>query len=152
MEATVIKRHQSNWLIFLGIMLFFLGLIIGLVIPLMANPRMGVTSHVEGVLNGMFLIILGLIWHRIELSELWLKVTFWLSIYGTFANWLGVLMAAIFNAGKIMNVVSGGQKGPPVIEGIVTFLLITLSIAMLWICITILIGLRRYMKKEISVH
>lgn len=150
MEASKLKDFQSNRLIFLGIILFFLGLIVGLIVPLLANPRMGVSSHVEGIMNGIFLILLGLIWHRIELSDRWLKITFWLSLYGTFANWLGVLLAAIFNAGKMMNVAAGGQEGPPVIESIVTFLLISLSIAMLWICINIIIGLGRHMKKEIS--
>ena len=43
-----------------GILLFFLGLVTGLVVPMLANPRMGLSSHLEGLMNGMFLIILGL--------------------------------------------------------------------------------------------
>jgi (hydroxyamino)benzene mutase len=141
-RAEFIKR-QSGELIFWGVFLFFLGLVVGLMAPAFANPRMGVSSHIEGVMNGMFLIILGLIWNRINLPERWLKATFWLSIYGTFFNWFGILVAAIFNAGKMLGIAANGKEGDPIPEGIVTFSLISVTIAMLTICITVMIGLRR---------
>jgi hydroxylaminobenzene mutase len=148
MGETILQKHQSDKLIYYGVLLFLLGLIVGLFLPLMANPRMGLSSHLEGIMNGMFLIILGLIWEKVALSTKWLKITFWLSIYGTFANWLGILIAAIFNAGKDLTVASKGQEGTPLAEGVVTFLLITLSIAMLIICIAVLIGLNKNMNAE----
>ncbi len=148
MEISILQKKQSDQFIFFGVLLFLLGLFVGLFIPLMANPRMGLSSHLEGVMNGMFLIILGLIWHKLILSRTWLKVTFWLAIYGTFANWLGILIAAIFNAGKDLTIAAEGQEGPPFIEGLVTFLLISLSLSMLFICIMILIGLRRKMNLD----
>lgn len=141
-------KNQSNKLIFLGVLLFFMGLIIGLLIPVFSNPRMAVSSHLEGVLNGIFLIVLGLIWNKIDLSSKWLKITFWLAIYGTFVNWFAILLAAIFNAGKMLNVVAEGQEGNPFIEGIIAFSLVSLSLAMLTICITTLIGLKRNMKSK----
>ena len=145
MEKSTLKEKQSNQLIFLGILLFFLGLIVGLIVPVFANPRMGVSSHLEGVMNGMFLVIIGLIWTKIELSTKWLKITFYLALYGTFINWFGILIAAIFDAGEMLGIVGEGSKGPPIAEAIVTFCLISLSLAMLIICVTILIGLRRAM-------
>jgi hydroxylaminobenzene mutase len=146
MENTILKSRQADQLIFLGVLLFFLGLVVGLLIPVLANPRMGLSSHLEGVFNGIFLVVLGLIWSKVNLSDKWLKITFWLSIYGTFANWLGILIAAIFNAGKMLTVAAKGQEGPPLAEGIVTFSLISLTIAMLMISITVMIGLRRNMR------
>lgn len=143
----MILKKQSDWLIFLGILLFLLGLIVGLIVPLLANPRMALSSHLEGVLNGMLLVILGLIWHKIELSVRWLKISFWLAIYGTFANWFGILVAAIFNAGKMLTVAAEGQQGSPFAEGVVNFSLFSLTVAMLAVSILILIGLSRYMKK-----
>ncbi len=73
-------KNQSNKLIFSGILLFLIGLVIGLLVPIFANPRMGVSSHIEGVMNGMFLTMLGLIWHKLDLSDRWLKITFGLAI------------------------------------------------------------------------
>lgn len=109
---------------------------------------MGLSSHLEGVMNGMFLVMIGLIWSKLELSDNWLRITFGLSIYGTFINWLGILVAAIFDAGEMLGIAANGKKGPPIAEGIVTFSLVTLSLAMIIICITILIGLRRGMISE----
>lgn len=136
-------KNQSNRLIYLGVLLFLLGLLVGLVVPLFENPRMGVSSHIEGVLNGMFLIALGLIWNRMVLSRRWLKITFWLAIYGTFMNWFGILIAAIFNGGKMLGVMAEGQEGSPLVEGFIGFSLISLSIAMVILSVTVLIGLRR---------
>ncbi len=39
------KKQQSDRLLFLGVLLFFLGLVVGLLIPMMVNPRMGLTTH-----------------------------------------------------------------------------------------------------------
>jgi hydroxylaminobenzene mutase len=144
------KNLQSDKLLFFGVLLFFLGLVVGLFIPMMANPRMGLSSHLEGVLNGIFLIVLGLIWNKLELSLRWLSVTYWLSLFGTFANWFSVLIAAIFNSGKMMPL-ADGREGTPIAEGIVTFLLVSLSIAMLAICILIMTGLFKHIniRKEI---
>jgi hydroxylaminobenzene mutase len=143
MEPSILKKQQSNNLIFLGVLLFLLGLIVGLTAPVFANPRMGVSSHIEGVLNGMFLILLGLIWNKLSLSGTWLKITFWMAVYGTFMNWFGILIAAVFNGGKMLGIVAEGQEGSPVVEGFIGFSLISLSIAMITVSIAILIGLRR---------
>lgn len=148
MENSTLMKNQSNRLIYLGVLLFLLGLIVGLIVPIFANPRMGVSSHIEGVLNGMFLIILGLIWNKLILSEKWLKTTFWLAIYGTFMNWFGILIAAIFNGGKMLGIMAEGREGSPIVEAIVGFSLITLSIAMAITSVTILVGLRKNMVKN----
>ena len=39
---------------------FFLGLLSGFAIPVMSNSRMGLSSHPEGVMNGTFLMVIGL--------------------------------------------------------------------------------------------
>lgn len=147
MDKQTLTTRLAEKLIFFGVLLFFLGLIVGLFIPMMANPRMGLSSHLEGILNGIFLIVLGLIWHRITLSARWQKITYALAIYGTFANWAGILVAALLDAGAPLTVAAQGNQGTPLAEAIVGFALITLTIAMLTISITVLVGLRRSMKQ-----
>ncbi|MCS4436217.1 hydrogenase [Aquiflexum gelatinilyticum] len=141
------KKLQSKRLLFLGVLLFFLGLLVGLFIPIMANPRMGLSSHLEGVLNGIFLLALGLIWERLDLSQKWLNATFWLTVYGSFANFLAVLIAAATGAGKMMPL-AGGQEGSGVVEALVSFLLISLSLAMLTACSLVLMGLYNHLKSK----
>jgi hydroxylaminobenzene mutase len=136
------KKQASN-LLFLGFLLFLLGLITGLIVPAFANPRLAVSGHIEGVLNGIFLIVLSLVWHKLALSDRLLKTTYWLALYGTFANWFAMLFAAVFNAGKMMGVMAGGTEGPAVPEAVVSFLLVTLSLAMVIISVLVLVGLKK---------
>ena len=68
--------QQANKLVFLGLILFILGLLIGLFVQNMTNPRMALAAHLEGIMNGMFLIILRIIWNRLILSKTVFKVTF----------------------------------------------------------------------------
>jgi hydroxylaminobenzene mutase len=124
MENSFLRKRHSDRLIFFGILLFMVGLIIGFFVPLFANPRMGLSSHIEGILNGIFLVVLGLIWHKIEVSDLLLKITYGMALYGTFANCLGMLIAAVFNAGKSLTVAANGHEGAPIVEGFITFILI----------------------------
>lgn len=136
-------KKQADNLLFLGFLLFLLGLITGLIVPVFASPRLAVSSHIEGVLNGIFLVVLGLVWHKLALPGKALKIIYWLSLYGTFANWFGILVAAVFNAGKLLGVVAGGQEGPPLAEAVVAFFLVTLSIAMVIISVMVLAGLEK---------
>ena len=59
MAAHALVDRTAGRLIALGAALFFLGLLTGLVVPAMTNPRMGVAGHLEGVMNGIFLIAIG---------------------------------------------------------------------------------------------
>jgi hydroxylaminobenzene mutase len=146
------KQHlksptYASRLLFLGVLLFLLGLVVALGIPQMANPRMGLSAHLEGTMNGMFLIILGLVWSKLVLNETWLRITFWLTIYGSFANFAAVTISAITGAGKLMPI-AGGQEGTPAVEAIVSLLLITLSLAMIAVGVLVLVGLYRNIRSE----
>ena len=138
-----LQQTQAHRLIQLGVLLFLLGLIVGLLIPALANPRMGLASHLEGIINGIFLIALGAIWSRLVLSQVWLKTVFGLLIYGTFANWLATLLAAIWGAGRSMPIAGQGQISSGSKELIVDCLLFSLSLAMIVSCVILLIGLRK---------
>ena len=126
-----------------GILLFFLGLLSGLVVPMLANPRLGLSSHLEGVMNGTFLVVLGLIWPRLRLSRPTLTVAFWLSMYGTYINWATTLAAAALGAGQsMMPMAAAGYTGTPLQETIIKFSLTSMAIAILVTCVIVLWGLR----------
>ena len=145
MQTKPKTKQYADWLLFLGVLLFLFGLVIALFIPLMTNPRMGVSAHLEGTLNGMFLLILGLIWHKLVLKEKWLTITFWLTVYGSFANFVAVSIGAITGAGKMMPI-AGGKEGTPLLEGLISFLLISLGLAMITVCILLLSGLYNHLR------
>lgn len=137
------QQSQENYLIQLGVLLFFLGLVVGFLVPALSNPRMGLASHMQGIINGIFLIAIGSIWSRLVLAPGVLKVLFGLLIYGTFANWLATLLAAIWGAQSIMPIAAQGHESTASKEIVVDFLLYSLSLAMLASCVILLIGLRR---------
>lgn len=138
------QDQQASKLQFWGITLFMLGLLIGLAIPVLTNTRMGLAAHLEGVMNGMFLVVLGLIWEKLLLSNRWLTLTYWMTLYGSFANFSAVTIAAATGAGKMMPI-AGGREGGSLEEGIISSLLMTLALAMIFVCGSVLVGLYRYL-------
>ena len=137
------KQRTGRRLIRYGVFLFFLGLLTGLIVPMLANPRMGLSGHLEGIMNGTFLVLLGLMWPRLRLSGFVLTITFWLAIYGTYINWVTTLTAAVWGAGaSMMPIAALGHKGSPLHEAIINFGLVSLALAMLVTCVIVLWGLR----------
>lgn len=126
-----------------GIFLFLLGLLTGFIIPLMHNPRMGLSSHLEGVLNGLFLVLLGLLWPQLNLSTHSLSWAYVLSLFGTYTNWITILFAGIWGAGADMMPIAGGNmRGTVWQEVLIKVGLISLSFAMVIVCGLVLWGLR----------
>jgi hydroxylaminobenzene mutase len=108
---------------------------------------MGLSSHLEGILNGIFLVLLGLLWPRLRLSRFWLITVFWLALYGSFANWGATLLAAVWGAGSSMPLAGGGLQGTPTQEAIIDFLLYSLSFAMVAVCVIVVWGLKTDIRK-----
>lgn len=146
METTTLNK-QGNTLIFLGLLLFLLALIIGLFVQNMTNPRMALSAHLEGIMNGMFLMILGLVWRRLILSKTLFKTTYLLVIYGTFANLTANMIAAFTGFGKMLPM-AGGKEGAGIAEDVISFLLISLGLSMIAVCIIVLTGVYKLMKQS----
>ncbi len=104
---------------------------------------MGLASHLEGILNGLFLVVLGLAWPRLRLPGRASAAVFGLAVYGGFANWAATLLAAAGGAGAAMPIAAAGREGTVVQETVVLALLLSLSAAMLGACTLALWGLRR---------
>lgn len=135
------KTSTAHRIIRAGFILFLLGLLAGLAVPLLENPRMGLSSHLEGILNGLFLIGLGIVWPRLKLGAKVARITVAVAIYGTFANWAATFLAAAWGAGAMMPI-AGGVKGLAYQEAVVSFLLLTLTAAMIFITLMVIWGLR----------
>lgn len=140
------KESQTSYsrkLIRFGVLLFLLGLLTGFIIPALENSRMGLSSHLEGVINGMLLIIFGIIWPKLLIEEKLLKWSFYVSIFGTYTNWFTTLAASFWGAGsELMPIAGNSMTGTPVQETVIKIGLITLSISMVFVSVVILTGLR----------
>ncbi len=141
--ASNAQVRQGHRLLQAGILLFLFGLITGLFSGQLANPRMGLTSHLEGVMNGPFLVILGLLWPRLRLGARTLAAAFWMALYGTYVNWATTLYGAAAGAGEKMAPITGkGFTGTSFEEGVVAFGFISLTLAIIPLCLMVLWGLR----------
>jgi len=137
------NERISRKIIAAGAILFLLGLITGFIIPLVENSRMGLAGHLEGVMNGTFLIAVGAVWTRLALSTGFERLAFWLLLYGTYANWLLVLLAAVFGTSEMTPIAGAGYSGLPWQETLVTTGLSSVGITMLIASIILVIGFVR---------
>lgn len=118
-----------------------LGLLTGAAVPVLTNPRMGVAAHVGGVMSGMLLLLVGLIWGEIRLAASAEKAAFWLFLYASYTGWLAQLLAAWFGTSRATPIGGAGYSGAPWQENLVYFVAISFSIAILVACILALWGL-----------
>jgi (hydroxyamino)benzene mutase len=61
-------ERDGRRLLRLGVVLVLVGLFTGLAIPALAVPRLGLSAHISGVLGGLVLIVLGLLWPKLRLG------------------------------------------------------------------------------------
>jgi hydroxylaminobenzene mutase len=121
---------RARLLIALGALLFLLGLLTGFLVPAVRSPRLGLAAHLEGVMNGIFLMVVGAVWPHVRLSRGLSALCLSLLVYGTFANWLSTLLGSVFGAGSMMPLAAGGMTAAPWQEMVVGFGLVTLAAAM----------------------
>jgi hydroxylaminobenzene mutase len=126
-----------------GILLFLLGLLTGLIVPLLTNPRMGVSAHLEALMNGLFLVILGLVWKETKFTPKTGKVTFGIALFGTYLNWVATLLSAVLGTSKLTPIAGAGFSAPLWQEILIGFGLVSLSIAMIICCTLVLWALRK---------
>jgi hydroxylaminobenzene mutase len=123
--------------------LFLLGLLTGFVEQKFKNPRMGLAAHLEGLMNGTFLVVLGAAWTEVRLSLRMEAVAYWSALYGTYANWVVTTLAAIFGTAALSPITAAGYSAQPWQEGVVTFGFMSVGIVIIATCILVLYGLRR---------
>lgn len=127
-----------------GAVLMVLGLITGLIGPALANPRMGLSSHLAAMMGGLMLLALAGVWSLVRLTPRGERWALWLLGYGNFANWLATLLAAVWNAGgNMMPIAAPGRTALPWQDGVVAGLLVTLSAATIAGMVLVLWGLVR---------
>jgi hydroxylaminobenzene mutase len=90
-------RTLGRRMVWHGMLLFLLGLGVGILVPAFANPRMGLSAHVGTVLNAAVLIALGAAWSAIALSARAQRAAFGLLVWGSYGGCAGLVLAAIFN-------------------------------------------------------
>ncbi len=136
-------RDARRRLLWHGMFLFLLGLLTGLVEQKFKNVRMGLAAHLEGVMNGIFLVALGAIFGELRLSARASAAAFWTALVGTYGNWATVTLAAILGASSLSPITGAGHRALPWQEGLVTAGFLTIGVAIIACSVIVLRGLRK---------
>jgi hydroxylaminobenzene mutase len=125
-----------------GMFLFLLGLITGFVETRFTNVRMGLAAHLEGVMNGTFLVALGAIWTEVKLPPVSKAIAYWTALYGTYINWLVTTLAAIYGTSALSPITAAGHSGLPWQESLIAAGFLSVGIVIVFSSVVILWGLR----------
>ncbi len=141
-EKSNFMEHTNRQLMWHGMFLFLIGLLTGFAEQHFANIRMGLAAHLEGVMNGTFLLALGAAWNEVRLSARPKTVAYWTALYGTYANWLVTTLAAAFGTAALSPITGVGHHGQSWQEGLVTAGFLSVGITIIASSVLVLWGLR----------
>ena len=134
---------MGHRLIQLGVSLFLIGLLIGLAVPFFAVPRLALSVHLLGLMQGLFLSVVGILWPRLKFTRAIETGAFWLLVYGCIAAWTSNLLGAIWGAGNsIVPIAAGAARGSEIQEMIIVVGLRSGGLALIAGTVLLLWGLR----------
>ncbi|MBZ9918475.1 hypothetical protein LB517_09255 [Mesorhizobium sp. BR1-1-12] len=112
MNASDTLPRQGHRLLQLGIALLLFSSVEGFAIPYLAAPRLGLSVHTLGALQGVLLLVLGLVWSRLNLGVAMSRIAFWFLIYSALAILVAYVMASLWGAGnETMPLAAGAAHG-----------------------------------------
>lgn len=130
-------------LLFHGMVLFLIGLLTGLAEQHFTNVRMGLAAHLEGIMNGTFLLAVGAIWNEVRLPPRANALAYWMVLGGTYGNWAVTTLAAILGTAALSPISAAGHSAAQWQEALVTSGFVLIGVAIIAASILLLWGLRR---------
>jgi (hydroxyamino)benzene mutase len=142
-EPAALLFRQGRSLLQVGSILFLLALITGLFVQKFAVPRLGLSAHLLGLMQGLFLMVAGLFWPKLALPRSLSTVAFGLVIYGCFGAWSATVFAGVAGAGNsLLPIAAGAARGNPLQETIIATALRSAAVALIVSVVLIIWGLR----------
>lgn len=131
-------------LLIYGTVLFLFSLLIGFTMPILANPRMGVSAHVAGVQSGMMLWVMGLMWLRLDLPASAERLLEMLAVAGLYAIFVSLYLAALWGTSRATPIAGADHQASRSREVVVTVVLTSGSLASAVSAMLLLWGLCRW--------
>ena len=136
------RMEYRRRLLWHGMALFLIGLFTGLAQQHFANNRMALAAHLEGVMNGTFLLAVGSIWSEVRLSSRASAVAYWTLLGGTYGNWAVTTIAAILGTAALSPITGAGHGAAQWQEVLVTVGFVMIGLAIILASALLLWGLR----------
>jgi len=135
-------ENADRRLMWHGMFLLLLGLFTGFAEPHFTNVRMGLAAHLEGIMNGILLLVVGAIWPQVRLARGAKAAAYWTALYGAYANWAFTSLAAIFGTAALSPITAPGRTAQPWQESLITAGFMSVGVVILVFTVLMLWGLR----------
>ena len=141
------QLRESNWLLQLGVLLLLFGMVLGALLGSRAyspfsTALFGLAAHLIALLEGFFLLLIGLLWPKLKLTRTASRIAFWTALYGCLAGSLASTLAGIWGAGGMMPIAAQNATGAPEHEMIIQYSFYSVAITTITALIFICWGLR----------
>jgi (hydroxyamino)benzene mutase len=121
----------------LGFALFSLGLLLGVALPKMRNPRMGLSAHLTAVQTGPALIGFALFWRYLAVPESWTPMLVYALIFSSYVLVFGITLAGFTGASEALPIAGKGHQASRFQEQLVSILVRGSSVVMALSCVVI---------------
>lgn len=92
--------NEARQILFYGGLLIFLSLLSGFTVHFALAPRLALSSHTVGLIQGTILISIAGAWHLLNASPIYLKIVKYTLLIGFYGNWFGYLLSGLWSAGR----------------------------------------------------
>src|SRR5262245_12527772 len=136
-------HRDGHRLLQVGALLFLLSLLVGLAVPRFSLPRLALSTHLLGVMQGTFLLAVGQLWPRLRFYGRVSGIGHGLAIFACAATWTANLLGAMWGAGgSMLTFAAGGALGSGGQEAAIRGLLLSGGTALIATTALIVWGLR----------
>ena len=138
--AAMDPMDAKRRLLWHGMVIVLLALLVGAVVPAFRNPRMALSAHVGGVMTGLLVIGIGLMWPELR-PDSRTATLYRTTLVAGWLNFGALPLAATFGTSSLTPFAGAGYGGAPWAEALVTVVLTVGAIAIIAACVLVLRGL-----------
>lgn len=101
------NNNEARQLLFHGGIMTLLSLLSGFTTFFALAPRIALSSHTVGLLQGAMLIAIAGAWHLLNAPPKTLKILKYTLLVGFYANWVSTQLSALWSAGRSTYPING---------------------------------------------
>ncbi len=99
-EKSITLNNEARQILFHGGLMTVLSLLSGFTAYFSLAPRIALSSHTVGLMQGAMLIAIAGAWHLLNTSPKYLKIIKYTLLVGFYTNWISLQLSALWSAGK----------------------------------------------------
>ena len=108
-EKLISPNNEARQILFHGGIMTLLSLLSGFTTFFALAPRIALSSHTVGLLQGAMLIAIAGAWHLLNAPPKTLKILKYTLLVGFYANWISTQLSALWSAGSSTYPINGKE-------------------------------------------